>query len=90
LVPGDDRSAVAKLRYDQKNAQFYGVPGAWTMTFHYKKNDHEYAYGPSPSGKWRNLPGFPAFPAKLSRDGQKIIEKGPAFQVILTAPDRPR
>jgi tetratricopeptide (TPR) repeat protein len=93
LVPGDDQSAVAKLRYDQKNAQFYAVAGAWTMTFEYKKNDHEYGYGFAPSGKWleiNNLAPSPAFPAKLSPDGQKIIEKGPAFQVILTAPDNPR
>ena len=90
LASGDDRSAVVKLRYDQKTAQFYAVPGAWTTTFEYKKNDHEYEYGFAPSGKWieiSNLPASPAFPVKLSPDGQKIVEKGPAFQVILTAPN---
>jgi tetratricopeptide (TPR) repeat protein len=96
LAPGDDQSAVAKLRYDQKNAQFYAVAGVWTTTFEYKKNDHEYEYGVAPPGKWieikkeRASPASPAFPAKLSPDGQKIIEKGPAFQVILTVPDSPR
>jgi hypothetical protein len=87
LVPGDDPSAVTKLRYDQNNAQFYAAAGAWTTTFEYKKNDHEYERGMAPSGKWieiKNLPASPAFPAKLSPDGQ--IEKGPAFQVILTTP----
>jgi hypothetical protein len=89
LAPGDDRSAVAKLRYDQKNAQFYAVPGPWSTTFEYKKNDHEYEYGFVTSGKWidikNNLPASPAFLVTRSQDGQKIVEKGPAFQVILIA-----
>jgi hypothetical protein len=88
LVPGDDRSAVTKLRYDQKIAQFYAAAGAWTTAFEYKKNDHEYGYLVAPSGKWieiKNLFTSPAFPGKLLPDGQ--IEKGPSFQVIPTTPD---
>jgi tetratricopeptide (TPR) repeat protein len=85
VEPGENAAASLALHGGQ-NPQLRYPNGEWSIVFEYKKNDYEYGEHVVPTRKWVPIDNLPARFVKLSADRTRIVEDGPAFQIVTVAP----
>jgi hypothetical protein len=86
IEQGENPAAILRLR-DQQNQELFSANSEWSVLFESKKSDYEYGEILTPPGKWVPIDNLPARLVKLSADRKKVLEEGPAFQIVKIAPD---
>jgi tetratricopeptide (TPR) repeat protein len=87
IEKGDTDSAPLKIRQHKQKPELFAASHEWTVVVVAKQNDYNYGQRPLPKRQWSELNDLPARLAKLSADGKKILEEGPAFQLVTITPD---
>jgi hypothetical protein len=87
IEKGDTDHALLKIRHRQQKPELFAAVDEWSVVVITKQNDYNYQQSPLPKRQWSDLDDLPARLVKLSSDGRKILQQGPAFQVVTMTPD---
>jgi FHA domain len=82
IQSGDTGSALLKIRHGPRKSELFDASIEWSVVVVFKKNDYDYSQRILPRGQWSDFYDFPASLAKLSSDRKKILQQGPAFQIV--------
>jgi len=83
LRVGFTELALMKLRWLQDKAKMFEMEDGWKTIFTLKETDYDYKTYILKSNEWVEALDLPLSYVKLSPDGERIVEEGPAFQIVL-------
>ena len=85
IESGDIGSAAMMVRHGSQGSELFDAGDDWSVVVVSKENDYQYIPRILPRRQWIDVSGLPANLDKLSSDHKKILQQGPAFQIVTLA-----
>jgi tetratricopeptide (TPR) repeat protein len=82
IESGDSASALLMIRHGPQKSELFDASIEWSVVVVFKENDYDYTQRILSGGQWSDFYDLPASLVKLSSDRKKILQQGPAFQIV--------
>ena len=82
---GDVHSALLKIRRDGQKSELFDSADEWPVFVVFKKDDYTYEPEYLPTRQWTEFYNLPSRLVKMSADRKKVLQQGPAFQIVTIA-----